>query len=70
MTASVRRSPSGSPTTSRVTPADFVAAVRRTGLERLANGGPVDGDRPTLRQMVESGRGVLFLAENRAGGAP
>jgi hypothetical protein len=52
-----------------VTPADFVAAVRRADLERFAYGGPIDGDRPTLREMIDSGRRVVFLAENHAGAA-
>lgn len=53
-----------------VKPADYVAAVRRAGLEKLAYSGPIDDRRPTLGQMVDSGRRVVFLAENRAGGAP
>ena len=28
------------------------------------------GEWPTLREMVDSGRRVVFLAENEAGGAP
>jgi hypothetical protein len=53
-----------------VEPADFVAAVRSAGLERYAYAGPLGDAHPTLAEMVESGRRVLFLAENRAGGAP
>jgi hypothetical protein len=53
-----------------VAPEDFVGAVRDAGLERFAYGGPVTGSEPTLREMIESGKRVLFLAENRAGAAP
>jgi hypothetical protein len=53
-----------------VTPADFVAAVEDAGLEELVYRGPVGADGLTLRQMIDSGRRVLFLAENRAGAAP
>jgi hypothetical protein len=53
-----------------VTPQDFVGAVRDAGLEELAYRGPTSGRWPTLRQMIDSGQRVLFLAENHAGGAP
>jgi hypothetical protein len=53
-----------------VTPADFVAAVKDAGLEELAYRGPVGPGGLTLRQMIDKGRRVLFLAENRAGAAP
>jgi hypothetical protein len=53
-----------------VTPADFVAAVEEAGLEELAYRGPVGADGLTLREMIDRGRRVLFLAENRAGAAP
>jgi hypothetical protein len=49
-----------------VTPADFVAAVKDTGLDDFAYRGPVNGDWLTLRQMIDSGQRVVFLAENRA----
>ena len=53
-----------------ITPEDFVGAVRDAGLERFAYRGPVAGRWWTLRQMVDSGQRVLFLAENRGGAAP
>jgi hypothetical protein len=53
-----------------VTPSDFVGAVRTAGLEKFAYAGPVSGRWPTLRQMIDSGQRVLFMAENRAGAAP
>jgi hypothetical protein len=53
-----------------VTPDDFVGAVRDAGLERFAYTGAVDGRWPPLRKMVDTGRRVVFLAENEAGGAP
>jgi hypothetical protein len=51
-------------------PADFVAAVEKAGLADLAYGGPVTASRPTLREMIDSGRRIVFLAENEAGAAP
>ncbi|HKP21265.1 MAG TPA: hypothetical protein VJT68_07095 [Thermoleophilaceae bacterium] len=53
-----------------VKPEDFVGAVRDAGLEQLAYDGPVDGTWQTLREMTETGKRVVFLAENHAGGAP
>jgi hypothetical protein len=53
-----------------VTPEDFVGAVRDADLERFAYDGPVDGKWETLREMTDSGKRVVFLAENRAGAAP
>jgi hypothetical protein len=53
-----------------VTPEDFVAAVRDADLEELVYTGPAGGPWPTLRELIDSGRRVVFLAENRAGGAP
>jgi hypothetical protein len=53
-----------------VTPEDYVGAVRDAGLEPFAFTPPPDGRWPTLREMIDSGRRVLFLAENEAGGAP
>ncbi|HWK27588.1 MAG TPA: hypothetical protein VNS09_13555 [Solirubrobacter sp.] len=54
-----------------VTPRDYVDAVRRAGLEPFAYRGPVAAGRwPTLRQMIDSGQRVVFLAENHAGAAP
>ena len=53
-----------------VTAQDFVEAVRDADLEELVYKGPVDGEWPTLREMVESNQRLVLLAENRAGGAP
>ena len=53
-----------------VTPEDFVGAVKDAGVAEFAYTGPVSGRWPTLREMVDSGKRVVFLAENEAGGAP
>ncbi len=53
-----------------VTPDDFVGAVRDADLERFAYTGPVGHRWQTLRKMVDTGKRVVFLAENEAGGAP
>ena len=53
-----------------VEPADFVAEVEQAGLADLAYAGPVDGGWPTLQEMIDRGERVVFLAEERAGGAP
>jgi hypothetical protein len=53
-----------------VTPDDFVGAVEDAGLDELAYRGPVSGEWPTLREMIDSDQRVVFLAENEAGGAP
>jgi hypothetical protein len=53
-----------------VTPEDFVGAVEDAGLADLAYRGPVTGRWPTLREMIDSGQRVVFLAENHAGAAP
>jgi hypothetical protein len=52
-----------------VTPADFVKAVTDAGLADLAYTGPADRY-PTLREMIDSGQRIVFLAENHAGAAP
>jgi hypothetical protein len=53
-----------------VTPADFAGAVQDAGLADLAYRGSVTGRWPTLREMIDSGQRVVFLAENHAGAAP
>jgi hypothetical protein len=53
-----------------VTPEDFVGALRKAGLDKLAYRGPTSGRWPTLRQMIDSNQRVLFLAENHAGAEP
>jgi hypothetical protein len=52
-----------------VTAQDFVAAVRQAGLERFA-ATIAPGRMPTLREMVDSDRRLVLLAEEEAGGAP
>jgi hypothetical protein len=53
-----------------VTPADFVKAANDADLGGLVYGGPITDTEPTLRQMIDSDRRLVFLAENHAGGAP
>jgi len=53
-----------------VTPEDFVGAVRDADLEELVYTVPASGAWPTMREMVDSGRRLVFLAENHAGAAP
>ncbi len=54
-----------------VKPSDFVAAVEKAGLAGMAYSGPTGiGEWPTLREMIDSGQRVVFLAENHAGSAP
>jgi hypothetical protein len=53
-----------------VTPADFVAAAKKAGLDQLAYSGPTRAPLPTLREMIDDGQRVVFLAENHAGAAP
>ncbi|MGZ4201751.1 MAG: hypothetical protein ACXVRH_06810, partial [Thermoleophilaceae bacterium] len=53
-----------------VTPADFVKAVGAAGLTPYVFKGLDDAHWPTLRQMIDEGQRVVFLAENHAGGAP
>jgi hypothetical protein len=53
-----------------VKPKDFVAAVQMSGLDRYAYSGPIDSSTPTLGEMVDSGRRVVFMAENRGGVEP
>jgi hypothetical protein len=53
-----------------VTPADLVGAVNDAGLGDFVSDAGADGDWPTLREMIDSGRRLVFLAENHAGAAP
>jgi hypothetical protein len=53
-----------------VTPGDFVSAANDAGLGQLAYSGPITKTRPTLREMIDTGKRVVFLAENHAGAAP
>jgi hypothetical protein len=53
-----------------VTPADFVAAMDDAGLSSYAIEPPSGEPWPSLRELIERGRRLLVLAENRAGAAP
>jgi hypothetical protein len=53
-----------------VTPEDFTGAVRDAGLADFVYRGPATGELPTLREMIDAGERVVFLAENKAGGEP
>jgi hypothetical protein len=54
-----------------VTPKDFVAAVRKAGLAKFVYTPPAPGARwPTLQQMIDANRRIVFLAENHGGAAP
>jgi hypothetical protein len=53
-----------------VTPEDFVGAVEDAGLAELAYSGSARGTWPTMRELIDSGQRVVFLAENHAGAAP
>jgi hypothetical protein len=53
-----------------ITPADFVKAVGDAGLTQYVFTPPSGSSWPTLREMIDSGHQLLFLAENHAGAAP
>ncbi len=53
-----------------VTPADFVEAIDDADLTPYAFTPPKGSQWPTLREMIEDGRRLVMLAENRAGAAP
>ena len=53
-----------------VTPADFVGASTTRALTQLRLHAARDGAWPTLREMIDSGRRLVLLAENHAGAAP
>ena len=53
-----------------VSPEDFTEAVEDAGLGDLVYRGPVDGEWPTLREALDQGWRVLFLAESVAGARP
>jgi hypothetical protein len=52
-----------------VEPAEYVERIRAAGLSDYAYRGSPERF-PTLRQMIDSGQRVLFVAEHRGGGAP
>ena len=53
-----------------VKPADFVKAIDDADLTPYAFTPPTGSQWPTLREMIEDGRRLVMLAENRAGAAP
>ena len=53
-----------------VKPADFVQAIDDADLTPYAFTPPKGAQWPTLREMIEDGRRLVMLAENRAGAAP
>jgi hypothetical protein len=53
-----------------VTPEDFVGAIGDAGLTQYAFTPPAGPRWPTLREMIDSGKRLVLLAENEAGGAP
>ena len=53
-----------------ITPKSFVRAVDAAGLGSMAFTPLANGAWPTLREMIDSGHRIVFLAENQAGGAP
>ena len=54
----------------QVTPSDFVAAMRRSGLDDHVYRGPPEPPWPRLRRMIAERQQVLVLAENHAGTVP
>jgi hypothetical protein len=53
-----------------VTPEDFVAAVKKSGLADYVYRGEIDATSPTLGEMISSGKRVVLMAEKKAGVAP
>ena len=53
-----------------VAPADFVKAVGDAGLGPYMLTPPADGDWPSLREMIDTDRRLVVLAENESGAAP
>ena len=49
---------------------DFVAAVKKSGLDEYVYRGGIDPSSPTLGEMISSGRRVVLMAENEAGAEP
>ncbi len=54
----------------QIAPEDWVDAIRRARLEPFAYDGAAGGPWATLGEMVESGKRLVILNENRSGGAP
>jgi hypothetical protein len=53
-----------------VSPEDFVAAVKKSGLAEYVYKGPIGLASPTLGEMISSGHRVVLMAEQEAGVAP
>ena len=53
-----------------VPPADFVAEVRKAGLEPFAYDGRVSAPWPTLREMIDRGQRLVIFSEHEGGAAP
>jgi hypothetical protein len=53
-----------------VTPADYVKAIDKAGLTPYVFKGLGTSNWPTLREMIDTGQQIVFLAENHAGAAP
>jgi hypothetical protein len=49
-------------------PADVAAAFESSGLSEFVYTGPLDGEMPTLREMIDSGGRVVVTAENQSDG--
>jgi hypothetical protein len=50
-----------------VSPEDFVAAMKKSGLDDYVYRGTIDATSPTVGEMISSGRRVVLMAENEAG---
>jgi len=53
-----------------VSPEDFVAAVKKSGLGDYVYKGGIGPTSPTLGEMISSGHRVVLMAEHKAGVAP
>jgi hypothetical protein len=53
-----------------VSPEDFVAAVKKSGLADYVYKGEIGPTSPTLGEMISSGHRVVLMAEHKAGVAP
>jgi hypothetical protein len=53
-----------------IRPADYVKAINQAGLGPYVFKGPDGSNWPTLREMIDTGQQIVFLAENHAGAAP
>jgi hypothetical protein len=53
-----------------VSPEDFVAAVKKSGLDDYVYRGEIEAASPTLGEMTSSGHRVVLTAEHEAGAAP